>query len=195
MAKCVICGKEVPPPRIIYCSDKCATAREGKRRQSADVTRKLGSVDTCARCGRHYTVTGPRQRYCSECKTIRCIIDHEKCLNCGKPYTAPATHRFCSKGCMLEHRNRLLKENYAKRIMPPKVASMVSEEQIARKKKGITRRELAVLVGYTDRKYLDRNIYAIERLGRPVPKKKVKAFSDVLGIPIEQLRENNKREP
>lgn len=80
--------------------------------------------------------------------------------------------------------------------MPRKPQSAIGRRiETARIEKGYTRRELAMLVGYSDRPYLSSNIYNIERGGLAVPKRKLQAFSDALGIPVEELQDGKKTEP
>lgn len=62
-------------PRAYYCPD-CRAERsrkagaEHKRRKRRGLVRELGSVDTCERCGKPYTVQGGLQRFCPECQPI-----------------------------------------------------------------------------------------------------------------------------
>lgn len=70
---CRACGASFQGgPRAWYCPD-CraerakAANRASKARARAGKTRKLGSTDICAVCGKPYTVDGPNQRYCPDC--------------------------------------------------------------------------------------------------------------------------------
>lgn len=62
-------------PRAFYCPSCRAErqreqSRRGKARQRQGLTRRLGSIDTCERCRKQYTVEGGLQRFCPECQPV-----------------------------------------------------------------------------------------------------------------------------
>lgn len=70
---CPDCGKEyMGHIKSVRCPD-CQTEadrRNGlqyRQRRASGNVRKIGSTDLCIACGKPYTVSGSRQRYCSEC--------------------------------------------------------------------------------------------------------------------------------
>lgn len=136
---CRTCGRTFPGgPRAWYCPEcrgerRRAQSREGKRRETAGTTRKLGSTDACSICGKPYTVAGGNQRYCPDCalEAIREIdraqgrdwytanADPDQrhaarkggaapryCMVCGAAYTTKSNARTCSPECRAEYRRR-----------------------------------------------------------------------------------------
>ena len=73
---CPTCGVTFTGPiKSRWCPDcqrerNLAHDREAKRRRREGKTRAIGSTDTCARCGRPYTVKSGLQRYCPDCAPI-----------------------------------------------------------------------------------------------------------------------------
>lgn len=70
---CKTCGITFPGyPNSQYCPD-CAVTRQKMRdkarreRRKQGLVRKLGSTDTCIRCGKEYIVEGGMQKYCKDC--------------------------------------------------------------------------------------------------------------------------------
>ena len=71
MRTCQDCGIEfLGGPRAKRCP-ACRIRAERERAaryRKNGYARKLGSTDTCERCGREYTVSNGRQRYCPDCR-------------------------------------------------------------------------------------------------------------------------------
>lgn len=132
---CAMCGKSfVGYPRSKYCPDcRIIAKREAqKRHRTSGTSRKIGSIDHCANCGKEYVVFGSLQRYCPECaKTVvsdtvkqqkrqwaeehRADItsrkaelrkDRRVCAVCGKPFTSPLPTVTCSPECAREHKRQ-----------------------------------------------------------------------------------------
>ena len=85
--QCRTCGVTFKGgPRAWYCPNcrlerQRAASREGKRRERAGLTRKLGSTDKCRYCGKDYEVTGGLQTMCEDCKPERYAeIDRKQSL-------------------------------------------------------------------------------------------------------------------
>lgn len=134
---CAVCLRTfLGGPRARY----CPTCREERRREQDRIRRssaggprrKLGSTDTCERCGAPYTVTGGRQRYCPDCapdavreavaphkreQARRYDPDHAKrralhaggrlCVICGAPIPPERTGtavNTCSQECDAKRR-------------------------------------------------------------------------------------------
>ena len=57
-------------PRASRCPECAKKAQQQTNRQfkKSGPKRPLGSTDFCQRCGKEYTVTGGRQKFCDECK-------------------------------------------------------------------------------------------------------------------------------
>lgn len=140
---CIECGKAFTGgPRAKRCPD-CRIVRSREtdaayHRKGA--SRKLGSIDVCARCGREYTVNSSRQRYCSECAGIavrevtavhkrnhyrehaeeyaarkRSLKRERKvCVVCGKLFDAPV-RVTCSDECAKIHKSNQQKKYDAAR--------------------------------------------------------------------------------
>lgn len=70
MRTCQDCGIEFQggprAKRCPACRIKAERERAARYRKNG-YARKLGSTDTCERCGREYTVSNGRQRYCPDC--------------------------------------------------------------------------------------------------------------------------------
>ena len=110
---CTVCGAVFPGgPSAKYCS-RCRADRKRERdreRRRSGPARKLGSEQTCARCGEKYILTAGTQRYCPSCSKEAILEnrrpkkreyqknydpDHEKrnalkdgvrlCVICGEP--------------------------------------------------------------------------------------------------------------
>lgn len=135
-------------PRAWYCPD-CRRARqlkagiEGHQRARLGATRKLGSIDLCANCGKEYTVNSARQKYCPDCadycvkntvnahkreymqinavvncrnKTERCR-DRRVCVVCGQLLLASDKRSadYCSEQCRKIRNRRIDAKRRAKR--------------------------------------------------------------------------------
>lgn len=114
-------------PRASYCPD-CRIERRRQRdvhQKQNGPSRKIGSTDICVVCGKEYTVTSGRQKYCPECKdnAVRIIVnDHKReymsahsdvnvtqkkarktdrrvCPICGNTFTADTATTTCSDVC------------------------------------------------------------------------------------------------
>ena len=118
--KCKVCGGDVLPPRIAYCSDACA--KEGKRRQKrVDNPRKspggkLYIERTCQDCGRQY-IGHIKSLRCPDCQSksdrhsaaeYRQRIAHGQtrklgstdfCEMCGAPYIVNSGRQRYCKAC------------------------------------------------------------------------------------------------
>ena len=123
---CADCGKTfVGAPRQKRCPNcqaKVAAERNRAYKRTGPI-RPLGSIDTCQRCGRPYTVRSGVQRYCPECSPIA-NADNERakkraqaadqraagipmrhlphlriCAVCGKPFHATKSTNTCSPAC------------------------------------------------------------------------------------------------
>lgn len=70
---CMDCGKvmlmHIKSKRCPDCQREAtlATGRIYRQRMRRGLTRQIGSVDTCLRCGEPYTVAGGQQKYCKDC--------------------------------------------------------------------------------------------------------------------------------
>ena len=130
---CIDCGTEFfGGPRARRCSP-CAVkaAKAAKARYlKNDTKRPLGSTDKCAVCGSEYTVTGSRQKYCSEeCTRIGLLAwqrEHKKgyakesgqdikkaerrakqkkiCVYCLREFRTSTSTNLCSDYCRKEQR-------------------------------------------------------------------------------------------
>lgn len=146
---CRRCGREFTGgPRAWYCPE-CRKKRNRQQKskdnhkQRLGLTRKLGSTDYCACCGKPYTVTGGLQKYCPDCaaKAMREIdrnqalqyyeynkeqinsarydkqrVKTKKCVICGKEFDANGTARnTCSEECRRKQRKIWQKSGDSKR--------------------------------------------------------------------------------
>lgn len=134
---CQTCGKGfLGGPRARYCP---ACRAERKRQREAErvhkdqgSVRRLGSIQTCERCGAPYTLTGGRQRYCPDCapEAVREVVAPHKreyargydpghtkrralmegvrrCVICGAPIVgerAKTATNTCSEACDAKRR-------------------------------------------------------------------------------------------
>lgn len=71
---CKICGASFAGgPRAFYCPT-CRIeimrerSRVSKQKERRGLTRQIGSIDLCVRCGKQYTVNSGIQKYCPDCK-------------------------------------------------------------------------------------------------------------------------------
>lgn len=132
---CRTCGGTfLGGPRAWYCPNcRIERQRETNRRHKATGSdRKLGSIQTCERCGQPYTLTSGRQRYCPDCapEAVKEAVapkkreqarnydpDHSKrrarhaetrrCVICGKPITGDRAKNpvnTCSEACNEQRR-------------------------------------------------------------------------------------------
>lgn len=119
-------------PRAWYCPC-CRRVRqlksdlEGHQRARLGITRKIGSIDLCANCGKEYTVNSARQKYCRDCSTgcVKTTVNAHKreymqanaaenyqkksdrykdrrvCVVCGKTLQTTANNHseYCSEEC------------------------------------------------------------------------------------------------
>lgn len=73
---CWSCAEPFPGgPRARYCPDcrrerQREQSREYQQRKAAGAVRKIGSTDSCAVCGRLYTVASGLQKYCPDCAPL-----------------------------------------------------------------------------------------------------------------------------
>lgn len=127
---CCDCGNAfVGGPRAWYCPE-CRSERERERKKRYNTygyARKLGSTDTCQRCGKEYIVRGGKQKYCVECSKIAIMeidrkqglewykknadtynpiryerrkIGNRKCAICGREFDPRGTAlKVCSPEC------------------------------------------------------------------------------------------------
>ena len=147
---CKTCGVSfLGGPRAWYCPDcraerKKAQSRAAKQRGPA---RPLGSVDTCTRCGKLYTVASGRQRYCKDCAQEACkAVDRKQgmdwytsnrdtvkrrenrhkaaasinCVVCGKSFIPVDASITCSSECSRVRKNENWRAAYHKRKNPTK---------------------------------------------------------------------------
>ena len=137
---CKTCGKTFSGgPRAYYCPDcRAERQREQNRKHKANgASRKLGSVDQCARCGKDYIVVSGLQRYCPDCARDA-LLENERpksraymeqrrkdgtidknldriCIICGKPFRSSTATVTCSPECAKENRRRTQAKADAKR--------------------------------------------------------------------------------
>lgn len=130
---CQDCGAEFyGGPRSRRCP-ACAykAQQETNRRHHKNGTmRPLGSTDKCTVCGKEYTVTSGRQKYCSDECQRKGVLEwqriHKKgyhhssgqdikkmqrreqtqkiCIYCLKPFTCSTPSNFCSDYCRTEQK-------------------------------------------------------------------------------------------
>lgn len=132
---CKICGASfMGYPRSFFCPD-CNEKRKKQQKKiynQRKPARPLGSVDTCANCGKQYIVNSGRQKYCPECaenKVKDNIRAHKReymaensekskelkletrgkryiCPICGKEFEKHTSAVICSDECEKELRRR-----------------------------------------------------------------------------------------
>jgi len=141
---CKTCGATFTGgPRAYYCPACRAerarkSYRESKARARKGMTRKLGSLDKCERCGKDYEINSALQRFCPDCQPIHAQeydrytgleFYHENknqinpvrnerrrkgtrnCDWCGKEYTiSPGNPLTCSLECQRLLRNKKYRE-------------------------------------------------------------------------------------
>lgn len=135
---CRKCEKEFTGgPRAWYCP-VCREERKKQQKiidnqkQKLGLTRKIGSIDRCERCGKSYTVTGGLQKYCPDCSAAamkendknhakqhyrdnkeqinpvryeKRRVKTKQCVICGKMFEADGTPRnTCSPECRKKQR-------------------------------------------------------------------------------------------
>lgn len=88
-----------------------STDREHKRRMRQGLSRQIGSVDLCQRCGQPYTVNGGLQRYCPAC-AAQAIADNDRAVS------RDLARRRLSDAAYREARNARRRELYAQRNHP-----------------------------------------------------------------------------
>lgn len=133
---CPECGKTFfGYPKSKYCPD-CQSERDReakKRYRQNSHKRKIGSIDYCEKCGKPYTVSSGRQRYCPACaqqetaNNIRTVkrkyysdnkekmSEHKKimrdteyvCVICGRNFKSDVPRVTCSDECAKEQKRRL----------------------------------------------------------------------------------------
>lgn len=146
---CRQCGKEFTGgPRAWYCPE-CREKRKRQQKskdnhkQRLGLTRKIGSTDNCARCGKPYTVTGGLQKYCPDCadeamrendrnqarqyyednkeqtnpvRNNKRRVKTKQCVICGKEFDANGTaKKTCSDDCRKKQRQTWQREADKKR--------------------------------------------------------------------------------
>lgn len=146
---CRQCGKEFTGgPRAWYCPE-CREKRNRQQKskdnhkQRLGLTRKIGSTDYCARCGKPYTVTGGLQKYCPDCaaeamrendrnQALQYYEDNKdqinparydkqrvktkRCVICGKEFGVNGTARnTCTEECRKKQRQAWQREADKKR--------------------------------------------------------------------------------
>jgi len=146
---CRRCGREFTGgPRAWYCPEcrekrKLQQKSKDNYKQRLGLTRKLGSTDNCARCGKPYTVTGGLQKYCPGCaveamrendrnqalqyyednkeqinpvRNDKRRVKTKKCVVCGKEFDPNGTVRnTCSQECRRKQRQIWQREADKKR--------------------------------------------------------------------------------
>ena len=120
-----------PECRIIRRRETCNKYRARKRK---GLTRKIGGIDKCERCGNNYTVEAGLQRFCIDCKLVHKLeydrttglkyyhiskdisnpirnlrrqIGPIKCYWCGKEFISHVGSFTCSTECSKKRKNHL----------------------------------------------------------------------------------------
>lgn len=124
---CVDCGRIFEGGRNAWYCPNCRTvraqenAREHEKRKRKGLTRKIGDIDYCQKCGRLYMIKNGNQKYCADCgnKTLlekKCAYSkaHQEqararreivrnnsdvCYWCGATYTRKKHTYACSDEC------------------------------------------------------------------------------------------------
>lgn len=142
---CRECGRSFKGgPRAYYCpscrADRALISqRESKARARKGLTRRLGSIDKCERCGKDYEIAGANQRFCPECQPIHALeYDRETalpfyhankkrinpprklkrrkrsniCLWCGKDFDPINGSTTCSDECKRLLANKHTRDSY-----------------------------------------------------------------------------------
>lgn len=145
---CRECGRSFEGgPRSYYCpycraERKKKASRECKARERAGITRKIGSIDRCERCGKEYQIKGSLQRFCADCKPIHTLeydrqtsllfyyenkdrinpprkIKRRKrgntCAWCGKVFDPINGNTTCSNECKKLLSNKRTREYYKRK--------------------------------------------------------------------------------
>lgn len=123
---CMDCRRSYIGRKTKRCPE-CQTAvhrqhvAEGKRRERAGLTRKLGSIDICQHCGAAYTVKGSKQMYCPACAPEMHRLTYRPaqrdlvaitCRMCGAEFFAKhAQQRYCSDTCRVQSRKIYMREH------------------------------------------------------------------------------------
>ena len=137
---CKTCGKTFSGgPRAYYCPYCREERKRARERQykANGASRKLGSIDQCARCWKDYVVVSGLQRYCPDCAKDA-LLENERpksraymeqrrksgtldknldriCIICGKPFRSSTATVTCSPECAKENRRRKQAKADAKR--------------------------------------------------------------------------------
>lgn len=142
---CKACGSYFNGgPRAWYCPS-CRTERRKvaekrhRLKKLAGEARKLGDKDVCVYCGKEYTIEGPNQRMCPDCKPEKyaehdretaIVYYHENkkesnpkrnkkrridghikiCSECGEKFLTNKRNLTCSEKCKRVRKNRLWRE-------------------------------------------------------------------------------------
>jgi predicted nucleic acid-binding Zn ribbon protein len=136
-------------PRAYYCPScreerKRANWRDYQKRKRQGLVRQLGSIDTCERCGKDYTVEAPNQRFCRECQPVHAVeydrvtalefyhehkeelnpvryerrrIGPQPCEVCGTVFEPHTKTRTCSTECRIALKNKKWREIYGPRYV------------------------------------------------------------------------------
>lgn len=134
-------------PRAYYClvcraERQRKASRDSKARSRKGLTRKLGSIDKCERCGKDYEIAGPLQRFCPDCQPVHTLeYDRETalryyhvqkdrinpprkikrrktsdvCLWCGNRFDPVNGRTTCSDDCKRLLRNKRVRD-YSQRL-------------------------------------------------------------------------------
>lgn len=150
---CKVCGKDFKGgPRAYYCPDcRVEKKREynikSKKRIREGKARTIGSIDVCGKCGEKYTVNGPSQRFCLDCRDIhyreydritsleyyhenkdeinparnkRRRIGTKICVICEKEFEVSTARITCSEKCREQRNKQMQKKWYNKKKLETK---------------------------------------------------------------------------
>jgi hypothetical protein len=142
-------------PRAYYCPSyredrKKQATREYNARKRKGQVRHIGSIDTCERCKKDYTVESGLQRFCPECKPIHTLeydretalpfyhenkdrinpvrndrrrVGERNCDFCGKSYIQTDRQLTCNDECKRQLKNKKWNETYGPRYAKKKKGS------------------------------------------------------------------------
>lgn len=140
------CGRSFQGgPRAYYCPT-CRAERQriagaaSKARARKGLTRKIGSIDTCERCGKDYNVNAPLQRFCQDCQPVHALeydretslpfyhdnkekinpvrnarrrVGYRDCNWCGQEFEVSGTRVLtCSDECEKQRNKKLARVKY-----------------------------------------------------------------------------------
>ena len=143
---CKQCGRSfMGGPRAFYChacraERQAQSSRDCKIRIKQGITRKLGGMDVCERCGKDYIINAAIQRFCPDCKhphnlehdrvgglkyygenkntinPVRNVLRHvgnKICRWCNKEFSPKGTSSiYCSDNCRRSGINKAWLDRY-----------------------------------------------------------------------------------